>query len=133
MIDFSQDYFALFGLPPRYAFDAAKLDAAYRALQSAGASRPLRGRRRARTAPRAAIVGARQRGVSRAASDPVERAQYLLSLHGVDALAETDTALPPDFLEQQLEWREAVADAIARATTRALEALLDGRARDERR
>ena len=34
MIDFSQDYFALFGLPARYRFDPAKLDAAYRKLQT---------------------------------------------------------------------------------------------------
>ncbi len=33
MIDFSQDYFALFGLPPRYRFDADQLDLAYRTLQ----------------------------------------------------------------------------------------------------
>ena len=30
MIDFSQDYFALFGLPARYRFDPAEHDAAYR-------------------------------------------------------------------------------------------------------
>ena len=34
MIDFSQDYFALFGLPARYRFDPAELDAAYRKLQT---------------------------------------------------------------------------------------------------
>ena len=33
MIDFSQNYFALFGLPQRYRFDPEKLDTAYRALQ----------------------------------------------------------------------------------------------------
>ena len=47
----------------------------------------------------------------RALKDPVERAQYLLSLRGIDALAETHTALPPEFLERELERREAVADA----------------------
>jgi len=35
MIDFSQDYFALFGLPPRYRFDPERLEAAYHALQRA--------------------------------------------------------------------------------------------------
>jgi molecular chaperone HscB len=54
----------------------------------------------------------------------VGRAQYLLSLHGVDATAETDTALPLDFLERQLERREAVDDArVARDQAR-LETLL---------
>src|SRR5213075_2858641 len=37
----------------------------------------------------------------RALKDPVGRAQYLLSLRGIDALAETDTQLPLDFLEHQ--------------------------------
>jgi molecular chaperone HscB len=60
----------------------------------------------------------------RALKDPVGRAQYLLSLHGVDATAETDTALPLDFLERQLERREAVDDArVARDQAR-LETLL---------
>ena len=33
MIDFSRNHFELFGLPPRFRFDATALDAAYRALQ----------------------------------------------------------------------------------------------------
>jgi molecular chaperone HscB len=44
-------------------------------------------------------------------------------LRGVDALAETDTALPPAFLEQQLECRESVAEAIDRRDAGALGAL----------
>ena len=47
----------------------------------------------------------------RALKDPVERAQYLLSLRGIDALAETNTALAAEFLERELVRREAVADA----------------------
>ena len=41
------DDFTLFGLPQRFALDRAALDARWRALQAAGASRPLRGRGRA--------------------------------------------------------------------------------------
>jgi hypothetical protein len=47
-------------------------------------------------------------------------------LRGVDALAETDTALPPVFLEQQLECRESVAEAIASRDAGALAALRKG-------
>ena len=65
----------------------------------------------------------------RALKDPVERAQYLLSLHGVDAFSETDTSLPFDFLERQLERREAAGEAAAAGDARALAALLaDARA-----
>jgi molecular chaperone HscB len=52
------------------------------------------------------------------------RAQYLLSLHGIDALAETDTALPQEFLERELERREAVADAQDARDSPRLDALL---------
>ena len=43
----------------------------------------------------------------------MQRAQYLLSLNGVDALGETDTQLPLEFLERQLERREEASDALA--------------------
>src|SRR4051812_45417873 len=49
----------------------------------------------------------------RTLSDPVERARYLLNLKGYDTAEETWTAMPPDFLMQQMEWREAVAQARA--------------------
>ena len=49
----------------------------------------------------------------RALKDPVQRAQYLLALHGIDAVGETDTQLPLEFLERQLERREAASDAVA--------------------
>lgn len=123
MIDFSQDYFTLFGLPPRYRFDAARLDVAYRALQTE--VHPDRFAAAGEAERRLALQSsARVNEAYRALKDPVGRAQYLLSLHGVDATAETDTALPLDFLERQLERREAVEDArVARAAPR-LEALL---------
>ncbi len=123
MIDFSQDYFSLFGLPPRYRCDTARLDAAYRALQSA--VHPDRFAAAGETERRLALQSsARVNEAYRALKDPVGRAQYLLSLHGVDATAETDTALPLEFLERQLERREAVDDArVARDSPR-LEALL---------
>ena len=43
--------------------------------------------------------------------DPVRRAMYLLSLKGIDGLDEKNTAMPMDFLMEQVEWREALADA----------------------
>ncbi len=43
---------------------------------------------------------------------PIRRARYLLSLHGVDTQEETNTVMPIDFLMSQMEWREAVANAL---------------------
>jgi molecular chaperone HscB len=42
---------------------------------------------------------------------PLERAKYLLGLAGHDIQAESNTAMPVDFLMEQMEWREAVMEA----------------------
>jgi molecular chaperone HscB len=123
MIDFSQDYFALFGLPMRYRFDAARLDAAYRALQSQ--VHPDRFAAAGEAERRLALQSsARVNEAYRALKDPVGRAQYLLSLQGIDATSETDTALPLDFLERQLERREAVDEARVAGDPERLDVLL---------
>jgi len=123
MIDFSQDYFALFGLPARYRFDLGSLEAAYRALQSE--VHPDRFAAAHEAERRLALQSsARVNEAYRALKDPVARAQHLLSLRGIDVFSETETDLPVDFLERQLERREAVAEAKARRDTLHLEALL---------
>ena len=123
MIDFSQNHFALFGLAPTYRLDAQQLDAAYRRLQNE--VHPDRHAAAGESDRRLALqASARVNEAYRALKNPVDRAQYLLSLHGIDAMSETDTSLPPEFLEQQLERREAVSDASLGGDPRALEQLL---------
>jgi molecular chaperone HscB len=122
MIDFSRNYFDLFGLPPRYRVDGAALDAAYRKLQSE--VHPDRFARGTDADRRLALQSsARVNEAYRALKDPVERAQYLLRMNGVDAVAETDTQLPVEFLERQLERREAANDALADGDLRTLTSL----------
>ncbi len=123
MIDFTQDYFSLFGLPARYHCDSRKLDAAYRKLQ--GEVHPDRFATAGEAERRLALQSsARVNEAYRTLKDPVERALYLLSLHGIDAMSETDTALPQDFLEYQLERREAIEAAADSHDARSLHALL---------
>ena len=43
--------------------------------------------------------------------DPLKRAAYLCELAGVPVDAHSNTAMPADFLMQQMEWREALDDA----------------------
>ena len=62
--------------------------------------------------------------------DPVARANYLLSLYGLDPLSETNTSLPREFLEHELERRETVADAHERRDSSRLDELL-GEARTD--
>ena len=124
MIDFSRNHFELFGLPERYRFDAASLDRAYRALQSE--VHPDRFARAGEAQQRLALQSsARVNEAYRALRDPVARAEYLLSLHGVEAFAETDTALPFEFLDRQLERREAAEAALRARNATQLGALAD--------
>jgi molecular chaperone HscB len=123
MIDFTRNYFDLFGLPQRFRFDPALLEQAYRRLQSevhpdrfaAGTDQEKR---------MALQSSARVNEAYRALRNPVERAQYLLELHGIDAIQETDTQLPLEFLERQLERRENAAEAFAARDERALSAIV---------
>jgi molecular chaperone HscB len=123
MIDFSRNHLELFGLPERFRFDPALLDRAYHALQ--GEVHPDRHAAAGATEQRIALQSsARVNEAYRALKDPVARAQYLLSLHGVDAFDETNTALPFAFLERQLERREIAETATADGDAPALEAVL---------
>ncbi|MFO1399071.1 MAG: Fe-S protein assembly co-chaperone HscB [Burkholderiales bacterium] len=123
MIDFSRNHFQLFDLPQRYRIDGAALDAAYRALQAT--VHPDRHAQADDAQRRVAMqASARVNEAYATLKDPVLRAQYLLRLHGVEAVGETDTALPFDFLEAQLERREAAEDARRAGDDRTLAALL---------
>ena len=123
MIDFSRNHFELFGLPTRFRLDPDMLDRAYRELQNA--VHPDRFAAAAETERRLALQSsARVNEAYTALKDPVTRAQYLLTLHGIDALAETDSALPVEFLERQLARREAADDAMTARDTRTLQSLL---------
>jgi molecular chaperone HscB len=131
MIDFSRNYFDLFGLPARYRVDPASLDAAYRKLQSE--VHPDRFARGTDTERRMALQSsARVNEAYRALKDPVERAQYLLRMNGVDAVGETDTQLPLEFLERQLERREQANDALAAGDMRVLSSLREAARADAR-
>jgi molecular chaperone HscB len=123
LIDFAQDYFALFGLAPRYRIDPQELERAYRGLQRE--IHPDRHAAGDEAQRRLALQSsARVNEAYRALKDPVARGQYLLSLRGIDALAETNTALAPEFLERELERREAVAEAQADRDASRLDGLL---------
>jgi molecular chaperone HscB len=124
MIDFSRNHFQLFGLPERFRVETAALARAYQALQSE--VHPDRYATAADTEQRLALqASARVNEAYRALKDPVARAQYLLSLHGVNAVDETDTRLPLDFLERQLERREAASEAAYNRDIAGLERILD--------
>lgn len=121
--DFIQDYFGLFGLPPSFNVDTATLERTYRDLQSA--VHPDRYAHTPETERRLSMQWAtRVNEAYRTLKDPLARAQYLLAINGVDLGEESNTAMPARFLMEQMEWREAVAEARAAEDVGELEKLL---------
>jgi molecular chaperone HscB len=121
------DDFTLFGLPPRFALERAVLDERWRALQ--GQVHPDRHAAAGAAAQRVAMQWAtRVNEAYRRLQDPLKRAAYLCELRGAPIDAERNTAMPADFLHEQLAWREALHDA---GDDRAAVAALDAEVRRE--
>lgn len=119
---FSRDHFALFGLPRRFAIDERALEARYHELQSA--AHPDRHAHRPEQERRLSMQWATRINEGyRLLRAPLTRARYLLELEGIDVGAENNTAMPADFLMQQMEWREALNDARGARDPEALDAL----------
>ncbi|GLR13611.1 co-chaperone protein HscB [Chitinimonas prasina] len=120
--DFSHDHFTLFGLPRAYRLDMATMETAFRALQTQ--YHPDKAASLTDADKRMALQAAtRVNEAFQTLKSPLARARYLLLLAGVDTQEETNTAMPVDFLMQQMEWREAIADARAASDVDSLEAL----------
>jgi molecular chaperone HscB len=60
----------------------------------------------------------------RTLKSPVQRAKYLLELNGVDVGFETNTAMPAEFLVEQMELREALEGARDTAALGVLERII---------
>ena len=118
-----QNYFELFNLPHQFTIDAQQLDLNYRKLQAAvhpdkfvtaPANERMKSMQLATTANEA----------YQTLKNPTVRARYMLELHGIDSLENSNTAMPMDFLMLQMEWRETMEDAKNAHNIGALEALL---------
>jgi molecular chaperone HscB len=59
----------------------------------------------------------------RTLKDPVLRAKHILDLQGVDVAFETNTAMPVEFLTQQLEFRESLEAAVEKKDAVSLDGL----------
>jgi molecular chaperone HscB len=120
--DFNRNHFELLGLPVAFGMDASRLERRYRELQTR--VHPDRFASRTEAERRVAMQWAtRANEAYRTLRDPLARARYLLQLKGFDTGEESNTSMPADFLMQQMEWREAAAEARAERDARALERL----------
>jgi molecular chaperone HscB len=124
----TSDDFTLFGLPPRFAIDRGRLDERRRELQAE--VHPDRFAAEGAAAQRIAMQWAvRINEAWQRLKDPLERAAYLCGLRGVPIDAHQNTAMPAEFLHQQMAWREALEEA---ATVEDVERLDEQVAHDER-
>lgn len=123
------DDFELFGLPRRFTLERAELDARRRALQAE--VHPDRFAAAGAAAQRAAMQWAvRVNEAYERLKEPLRRAAYLCELGGVPIAAEDNTAMPSDFLVQQMAWREALDDAGTREAVQRIAADLASHRRE---
>lgn len=119
-----QNHFDLFHLPARFTLDMGALDAAYRDVQ--GQVHPDRFVNATDAEKRVAMQWAtRANEAYQTLKNPQKRARYLCEMNGVDLQTESNTAMPMDFLMQQMEWREALGEARAAKDVVGLDALDD--------
>ncbi|MDP3653835.1 MAG: Fe-S protein assembly co-chaperone HscB [Rhodoferax sp.] len=102
--------FELFGLKQQFAQERAALDDRWKTLQRE--AHPDKFAVQGAAAQRVAMQwSARINEAYRRLKDPLTRAAYLCELGGAPVNAHTNTAMPAQFLMQQMEWREALDDA----------------------
>jgi molecular chaperone HscB len=120
-VNLGDNDFVLFGLPERFALDRADLDARWRKLQ--GSAHPDKFAADGAAARRVAMQwSVRINEAYRRLREPLTRAAYLCELRGAPIEAHSNTAMPADFLMQQMSWREALDDVRSEAEVAALEA-----------
>ena len=102
--------FELFGIPMQFSQDRAQLDARWKELQRE--AHPDKFAAQGAAAQRVAMQwSVRINEAYQRLKNPLKRASYLCELNDAPINAEDNTAMPADFLMQQMEWREALDEA----------------------
>ena len=109
-VDFNANHFVLFGLPVVFRLDIEKLDKRFREIQAQ--VHPDKFAHAGDSERRLSLQWAtRVNEAYQTLKKPLARAQYLLHLSSHDVGAESNNSMPAEFLMEQMEWREAVAEA----------------------
>lgn len=115
-------YFQLFNLPEQFNLDLAKLEQQYHQLnirfhpdKTATAS--------SFEQKQAIMMAATINQAYQTLQNPLDRAAYLLQQQGINADAPEHTHFAPEFLMQQMQWREQLNDAKIAQNTSTLHAL----------
>lgn len=109
-LNLSSSDFELFGLPEQFAQAGAAIDTRWKELQ-----REVHPDKFAAQGPAAQRVAmqwsVRVNEAYKRLRDPLQRAAYLCERRGAPINAESNTAMPGDFLMEQMAWREALEEA----------------------
>src|SRR6478752_2714778 len=117
--------FQLFAVPATFAQDRAVLDARWKELQRE--AHPDRFASQGAAAQRVAMQwSVRINEAYQRLKDPLKRAALLCELRGAPIDAERNTAMPAEFLVEQMEWREALDDAGDEAQLEVVASQLNG-------
>ena len=101
----TQNFFTLLNLPEAFVVDLKKLDQHYQAIQKEihpDRFASLNDETKMESVKKTAQVN----NAYQTLKSSIRRAEYLLHLYGFDINDEKYTAVPQDFLLQQMEWRE---------------------------
>ena len=110
LVNLQSNDFELFGLAERFEQDRPVIDARWKDLQRE--AHPDRFAAQGQAAQRLAMQwSVRINEAYQRLKDPLKRAAYLCELRGAPIEAENNTAMPPEFLMEQMEWREALDEA----------------------
>ena len=103
------DYFALFQLKPQFKIDRQALESAYLTVQQK--VHPDMHAQASDSDKRVSMqLSALANSAYRTLMNPIQRGLYMCARNGVDPQLETNTAMPAEFLMQQMEWRETLDD-----------------------
>ncbi|MCK4744213.1 MAG: co-chaperone HscB [Sulfuriflexus sp.] len=104
-----RNHFELFALPISFEIDKASLSARYQDLQRSVHPDKFTNatdREKRLSMQQASIINEAYQSLK----DPLKRAQYLLSLKGIDVKSDSNTIMDTEFLMEQMELREALDD-----------------------
>ena len=128
-ISLASNDFVLFDVPQQFAQDRAALDARWKELQRE--AHPDKFSAQNAAAQRRAMQwSVRINEAYQRLKDPLKRAAYLCELGGAPVNAENNTAMPAQFLMQQMEWREALDAAGSLVEVQALQSEVMASRRD---
>jgi molecular chaperone HscB len=115
----SANDFDLFDVPRRFTQDRAALDARWKQLQRE--AHPDKFAAQSAASQRLAMQwSVRINEAYQRLKDPLKRAAYLCELAGAPINAHDNTAMPAEFLMQQMAWRESLEEAQSEAQVQSL-------------